>query len=96
LPPDRAPSGSAPVGVRPFSCSTDSDSSLQQRQNFSQIRVLSTRVADQDPTWIWIQEDENDPQKKKKISCFEVLDVLSLLSVEGLDVLYGGLGLGIL
>uniref|UniRef100_A0A182QEW1 Uncharacterized protein n=1 Tax=Anopheles farauti TaxID=69004 RepID=A0A182QEW1_9DIPT len=27
LPPDRAPSGNAPVGVRPFSCSTDSDSS---------------------------------------------------------------------
>uniref|UniRef100_A0A182J1E9 Uncharacterized protein n=1 Tax=Anopheles atroparvus TaxID=41427 RepID=A0A182J1E9_ANOAO len=27
LPPERAPSGSAPVGVRPFSCSTDSDSS---------------------------------------------------------------------
>lgn len=29
LPPERAPKGRAPVGVRPFSCSTDSDSSLQ-------------------------------------------------------------------
>ncbi len=28
LPPERAPRGSAPVGVRPFSCNTDSDSSL--------------------------------------------------------------------
>lgn len=28
LPPDKAPNGNAPVGVRPFSCNTDSDSSL--------------------------------------------------------------------
>ena len=28
FPPERAPSGSAPVGVRPFNCRTDSDSSL--------------------------------------------------------------------
>ena len=28
LPPDRAPTGNAPVGVRPFNCKTDSDSSL--------------------------------------------------------------------
>lgn len=30
LPPDKAPSGSAPVGVKPFNCSTDSDSSLER------------------------------------------------------------------
>ena len=29
FPPERAPSGSAPVGVRPFNCRTDSDSSLE-------------------------------------------------------------------
>lgn len=29
LPPDNAPSGRAPVGVKPFNCNTDSDSSLQ-------------------------------------------------------------------
>lgn len=28
LPPDNAPTGKAPVGVRPFNCRTDSDSSL--------------------------------------------------------------------
>lgn len=29
FPPESAPSGRAPVGVNPFNCSTDSDSSLQ-------------------------------------------------------------------
>lgn len=28
FPPDKAPNGNAPVGVRPFNCKTDSDSSL--------------------------------------------------------------------
>lgn len=28
FPPERAPSGNAPVGVNPLRCSTDSDSSL--------------------------------------------------------------------
>lgn len=28
FPPDKAPNGKAPVGVNPFNCSTDSDSSL--------------------------------------------------------------------
>jgi len=28
LPPDNAPNGKAPVGVNPFNCNTDSDSSL--------------------------------------------------------------------
>ena len=31
LPPESAPSGRAPVGVRPFNCKTDSDSSLQAK-----------------------------------------------------------------
>ena len=30
FPPERAPSGSAPVGVSPFSWRTDSDSSLEK------------------------------------------------------------------
>lgn len=29
LPPESAPNGRAPVGVNPFSCNTDSDSSLK-------------------------------------------------------------------
>lgn len=28
FPPDNAPNGKAPVGVNPFNCNTDSDSSL--------------------------------------------------------------------
>lgn len=33
LPPDNAPKGKAPVGVNPFNCNTDSDSSLWIRKN---------------------------------------------------------------
>merc|ERR1719483_372387 len=31
LPPDKAPSGRAPVGVSPFNCNTCSDSSLEEQ-----------------------------------------------------------------
>ena len=32
FPPDKAPKGRAPVGVRPLSCRTDSDSSLKEKK----------------------------------------------------------------
>ena len=33
FPPDKAPKGRAPVGVRPLSCRTDSDSSLKNNKD---------------------------------------------------------------
>lgn len=41
FPPDNAPSGKAPVGVKPFNCSTLSLSSLEDKKNDIVGRALN-------------------------------------------------------
>ena len=40
FPPDRAPSGRAPVGVNPFNCRTCSDSSLEIKK----VKVTNSQL----------------------------------------------------
>lgn len=44
FPPDSAPKGNAPVGVKPLSCKTDSLSSLLKKLNFELIPILGNKT----------------------------------------------------
>ena len=51
LPPERAPRGRAPVGVKPFSCSTDSDSSLTNKGEKMKTRIEFQDTRLTTPPW---------------------------------------------
>ena len=66
LPPERAPRGRAPVGVRPLSCKTCSDSSLQMLK--VQIKL-----------W-WLNLENTDLRTENTLAIFPIARILFLMT----------------